>query len=349
MPPRAPGPHHWTVDLIPFPIEEAKPKPSARLEQLALEIADALEFMSAHFGPPVLKTLTVAPIPGTFGQGFPGLIYLSTVAYLEPGSRPAAVRSESEQAFFSDIIHAHETAHQWWGNVVAAATEEDDWLMEALANYSALLYIEERGSGGEVDRVLAQYRDRLLAKNRDGHTIESTGPIIWGPRLANSQAPSAWRTITYEKGSWIMHMLRCRLGDDRFLTMLGHLRREYEFRTVNTEQFRALAAEALPPKSFDPKLEAFFDQWVYSTGIPSIKMTSSVQGTAPDLRVAGVLTQSDVPEDFSTWIPIEVQFGKGKPLVRWVRTVTGRVPFSIAVRQTPTKVVLDPHGSVLRK
>jgi hypothetical protein len=345
-----PGDRRWTVDLAPFPDDDQrKPKPSDRLEQLAGEIAGGLEFMAAHFGPPVLKTLTVSPIPGTFGQGFPGLIYLSTLAYLDPRFRPSNVQTDMEQLFYSDILQAHETAHQWWGNVVAAASNEDDWLMESLANYSALLYLERLRDSHAVDQVLAGYRADLLVKNQAGHTIDSAGPIIWGDRLISSHTPNAWRVITYEKGSWIMHMLRRRLGDEQFLAMLGDLRNRYEFRTVTTEQFRELAAAALPPKSLDPKLEAFFDQWVYSTGIPSIRMTHSIQGKAPQLRVTGTVVQSDAPEDFSVLVPIEIQFAKGKPIVHWVRTVNGSVPFSVAVRQAPSKVVLDPDNSVLRK
>ena len=64
------------------------PDPMARLQSLASEVASALEFMASKFGPPTLPHLTVSPIPGTFGQGFPGLIYLSTLAYLKnlPGA-----------------------------------------------------------------------------------------------------------------------------------------------------------------------------------------------------------------------------------------------------------------------
>jgi hypothetical protein len=344
-----PGDRRWTVDLAPFPEEQHKPKPSEHLELLANEIAGSLEFMAAHFGSPVLKTLTVSPIPGTFGQGFPGLIYLSTLAYLDPRFRPPGMQTEMQQLFYSDILQAHETAHQWWGNVVAAAGDEDAWLMEALANYTALLYLERHKDSHALDQVLADYRTHLLAKNEAGHTVESAGPIIWGDRLISSRTPSAWRVITYEKGSWIMHMLRRRIGDEEFLTMLGNLRNRYEFRTVTTEQFREAAAAALPPKSLDPKLEAFFEQWVYSTGIPSIKMTHSVQGKAPQLRVTGTVVQSDAPEDFSVLVPVEIQFAKGKPVVRWVRTANGSVSFSVPVRQAPSKVVLDPDNSVLRK
>lgn len=352
VPPPQAGPagdRRWTVDLSPFPDERPRLDPMTHLEQLAGQIASGLEFMAGHFGPPVLKNLTVSPIPGTFGQGFPGLVYLSTLAYLDPRFRPVAMQSEMQRLFYSDIMHAHETAHQWWGNLVASAGAEDDWIMEALANYSALLYIEKTKGARSVDQVLEEYRSDLLKKTEGGGTVESSGPIIWGGRLNSSKTPDAWRVITYEKGSWIVHMLRRRLGDERFLAMLGQLRRQYQYQTLSTSEFRAVAASALPPKSFDPELEAFFEQWVYSTGIPSFKMTHSVQGKAPNLRVTGTIVQADAPEDFSTEVPVEIQFAKGKPVVKWVRTANGPAPFSVPVRQAPAKVLLDPGGAVLRR
>jgi aminopeptidase N len=303
--------------------------------------------MSEHFGPPPLKTLTVSPIPGTFGQGFPGLLYLSTITYLNPEHRPAGVRSEPQQTFFSEILSAHETAHQWWGNAVASAGYQDDWIMEGLANYSALLYLEKRKGARALESVLEQYKSHLVAKTEDGRRMDSAGPVIWGARLENSRVPGAWRTIIYEKGSWIMHMLRRRIGDERFLAMLGELRRRYQYRALTTEQFRQLAAQFLPPRSPDPQLEAFFDQWVYGTGIPTLRLNHSVRGKEPSVRITGTVTQTDADEDFSTYVPIEVQFSKAKPLTHWVRTAAGPVTFSLTVRQAPAKILLDPTYSVL--
>ena len=335
------------VDVIRMPVEPLRPNPTARLERLASEISAALEFMSAHFGPPPLKTLTVSPIPGAFGQGFPGLLYLSTITYLNPEERPASVRSESQQTFFSEILSAHETAHQWWGNVVTSAGYQDDWIMEALANYSALLFLEKRKGARALESVLTEYKNHLLAKTEEGRRTDSAGPVIWGARLENSRVPGAWRTIIYEKGSWIMHMLRWRTGDERFLAMLGEMRRRYQYRAITTEQFRLLAAQFLPARSPDPQLEAFFDQWVYGTGIPTLKFNHSVRGKAPSLRISGTVTQSDADEDFSVYVPIEVQFGKGRSVTHWVRTVAGPAPFSLTVRQAPSKILLDPANSVL--
>jgi len=333
------------VDVIapPAPL----PNPAARLRELAQEVAAAFEFMASVFGPPPTRTLTVSPIPGAFGQGFPGLVYLSTVSYLHPNLRPAGARGEFQELFYSDILQAHEIAHQWWGNTVASASDQDAWIMEALANYSALLYLEKRRGPKAVETALSEYRKRLLSKVEADRTLESMGPIVWGPRLVSSTAPDAWRAITYEKGSWIMHMLRRRLGDERFLAMLGELVKRYRQSSLSTEQFRALAAEFTPPGDPDPSLENFFENWVYSTGIPTIKLAYNLRGKAPALRLEIKVTQSGVDEDFSALVPLEVRFRAAKPLTRWVRTDSEPVTLSLTVRQAPQAVLLDPEDSVL--
>ena len=325
--------------LVRPPLQPA-PNSAGRLEELATEVASAFEFMAARFGPPPLKTLEVSPIPGAFGQGFPGLLYLSTMSYLHREDQAMAKLDSNLQSFFIDLLQAHETAHQWWGNVVITAGYHDEWLMEALANYSALLYLEKYNGRRMLDAALESYKTELLAKNENGRTVESAGPIVLGGRLASSLAPSAYARITYGKGSWIMHMLRALLGDDRFLAMLGELRRRYEWKTVSTEQFRQLAAEFLPPKSPDLKLEAFFEQWVYGTGIPTLKLSYAVHGQPPAVKVTGTISQADVDSEFSAQVPLEIYCGRSKQ-VKWLRTSSSPVRFTVELNGTPAKVSLD--------
>jgi hypothetical protein len=341
------GPPHREPQIMILP-PELPPDPERRLQEIASEIAAALEFMAARFGPPALPNLTVAPVPGRFGQGFPGLIYLSTMSYLAPQNKAIRALDAHGRLFFSDILQAHETAHQWWGNVVTSAGYHDEWLMEALADYSALLYLENKNGTQPVALALDSYKTNLL-QTVNGQTVEATGPIVLGMRLENSQTPTAYYNITYGKGSWIMHMLRRRMGDERFLAMLADLRKEYERKALSTEDFRLLAARFLPEKSADPQLENFFDQWVYGTGIPALKLNYSVKGKAGALRLNGTVTQSDVASDFSVLAPVEIQLGHGKTLTRWVQTADGAVTFSMALPQAPVKVQLDPHFSVLRR
>jgi hypothetical protein len=350
VPPPSPGlPRRRNDPLTTTMTLEALPSPVEHLHALAEEVASAMEFMAGKFGPPALPHLTVSPIPGTFGQGFPGLIYLSTLSYFKQLPSRLAGRTPSTEMFFLDVLQAHETAHQWWGNRVASATYRDNWLMEALANYSALMYLEKRRGARAMESMLENYRDLLLAKNEAGQVVDSTGPIVLGTRLESSIEPRAWRAITYGKGSWIMQMLRGRMGDERFTSLLAGICKRFDRKEISTEEFRALAASYLPPKSDDPKLETFFGQWVYGTGIPTVKMTYSVKGVAPNIKVVGTVTQSDVDEDFTALVPVEIQIARGKSVVHWVRTSETPATFTVPLKAAPLKVALDPHYALLRK
>jgi hypothetical protein len=323
--------------------------PLERLQTLASEVTAAIEFMTAKFGPPALPHITVSPIPGTFGQGFPGLIYLSTLSYLKtppPGNGPL---TQSQSLYFDDLLVAHEVAHQWWGNRVIASNYRDGWVMEALANVSALLYLETNKGPHATDVMLDSYRNSLLEKAPAGQTVESLGPIVFGLRLENSQFPPAYRTITYGKGTWIMQMLRRRMGDQRFCAMMVELLKRYDRRDLTTDEFRVLAAQFLPARSEDPQLTSFFDQWVYGTGIPNLKLSWSAKGKAPNIRLVGTVTQTGVVEDFTALAPVEIQPAHGPAITHWVRTSSDPVTFTVALDQPPAKVVLDPHNAVLRR
>jgi len=296
-----------------------------------------------------MKTLTVAPIPGTFGQGFPGLVYVSTFAYLDPAARPAALRNARERVFYSDMMVPHEVAHQWWGNIIGPQRSEDEWLLEALANYSCLMLLEKKKGAKEMESVLDNYRAELLSKNAEGAAYESAGPVVWGERLEGWPSGGAWRVITYGKGTWILHMLRRRMGDTAFLKLLAELRRRYEFKGVSTADFQALARELLPKGIGPDVIDTFFDNWVYSTGIPSFKLRYAVKGVAPPVKLSGTIEQSGAGEEFSADTPVEVQFAKGPPQTIWVRMAGDEKSFTANLRQVPIRVVIPEDGLLMRK
>jgi len=344
--PRHPGSRTRMPRLMPIPVDPEAPDPTEGLELLAGKVAGAFEFMREHFGPPPTPSLTVSPIPGTFGQGFAGMLYLSTMAYLSPEDRPPATREGYQDYFYNEILHAHETGHQWWGNVVTSAGYRDEWIMEALANYSALMLLENRRGSTELANVLNQYRERLLEKNDEGETLDSAGPIEWGRRLDSSQA-SAYRIITYEKGSWIVHMLRRRLGDERFLEMLGELCRRYRYRTLTTQEFRDHVASFVPGDMPDRSLEVFFDQWVHDTGIPELEFSHRIRGKVPRVRVTGSVTQSGVADYASVLAPVEFRFPGGESVIRWLRTSDEPVTFDLTFERRPESVEFNPGQSTL--
>ena len=113
---------------------------------------------------------------------------------------------------------------------------------------------------------------------------------------------------------------------------------------------RARGASYLPPKSEDPKLEGFFDQWVYGTGIPSLKMTYSVKGKAPALRVVGTIEQSGRGRGFQ-----RARAGGDPASARQDDHAVGaNGEFAGDLHggrhvNCPSKVLLDPRRSILRQ
>ncbi len=334
--------------LPTLPSTPAPPDPLGRLREVADDVSGCFQYFTSLFGAPAITTLTVAPVPGSFGQGFPGLVYLSTIAYIEPSERPFSMRSQQDQVFFSELIETHEVAHQWWGNVVVPAGYQDEWLLEGLANYSALLYLEKKKGPKAVEQVLASYRDDLLRKDpATGKSLESAGPITWGYRLQDSISGNAWRVITYEKGAWVYHMLRKRLGDENFLKMLAEMRRRFEFKPMSTEDLRTLAKDFLPAKVSKSSIDILFDNWVFSTGVPALKFQYSVKGVAPQLKISGTIEQSGVDNDFSAQVPIEIQYAKSPPQTIWVETSDEPATFTATLKEPPVKVTLGVGTTVL--
>jgi aminopeptidase N len=265
--------------------------------------------------------------------------------YMNPDNVRARAGSPIDEALMGELLRAHEAAHQWWGNIVATDSYHHEWLMESLANYSALMFLESRMGPGAVEKVLDVYRAELLEKGPDGATAESRGPIVEGRRLESFTLPEAASAVLYGKGTWIMHMLRRRLGDANFTKMLGELRRRYEWKIVTTDDFRKLCAEFLPAGATDKTLTDFFDQWVYDTGVPTLKLTYSVVGR----KLTGTVTQTDAPKDFSVSVPVEIRVTGAKPFVKLVRTANGPVKFTVDLPALGAKATLDPGWSVLRR
>ena len=103
----------------------------------------------------------------------------------------------------------------------------------------------------------------------------------------------------------------------------------------------------MPRGSDDPKLENFFEQWVYGTGIPDLKLAHNVAGKAPKLKLRATIIQTGVPDDFSISVPVEITLPGRKPLIQWVRTSSEPVTLSIDVPRKPSKVSLAPGQAIL--
>ncbi len=341
------------IPLVSVPLKAADVT-----EHFARDAGQSVEFFARTFGPLPYGRVAISPIPGSFGQGWPGLVYLSTLAFFLPYESVNQPVSKTTEIFYRSLLRSHELAHQWWGNVVVPATYRDEWLVESLSNYAALMFLETRKGGErEVKLTLERSRDELLRKGPEDDAAERAGPPVLGYRLNSSRAPTGVDLVMYKKGTWIIHMLRQLMRDPKtgsdaaFFRFLRALRDSGEQNSLSTAEFRKLAEKfVVPSANLDAgtSLEWFFDQWVYSSGIPEVQVKSTTQMRSGKTRVTGSVTLSGVEDGFSLPLPIYAQNLRGQTLLLGIVPVTGKeTNFSFIVAAAPQRVVVDPQGGLL--
>ena len=189
-----------------------KPDPARETQQIADQAANTIQFLSSELDPFPYLNLEITQLPGMLSQSWPGLIYLSSTAFLTPDERRAlGVRDPYVELLLSRLMLTHETAHQWWGDAVDWVSYRDEWIVEALANYSALVMLDKQHPG-DMRTALTYYRGELLRETRNG-IIADAGPVTLGHRLTSSKFPDAYERVLYGRGTWLIHMLRTMLRE----------------------------------------------------------------------------------------------------------------------------------------
>jgi aminopeptidase N len=157
---------------------------------------------------------------------------------------------------YARIVNVHELGHQWWGDWVTCAEWEEIWLNEGFASYSEALWVEhEYGEDGLAWYVWDDQRESYMAwKEYEGEFALYDPDYMWGGTV-------------YDKGSFVLHMLRFVLGDDAFFAGLARYGEAHGHDVATTEDLRA-AMEA----EHGDDLDWFFDEWVYRAGEPSYRV-----------------------------------------------------------------------------
>ncbi len=344
----------------PMALPDIPPSPAAVLRQLGLDIADAVRFCERFNGPFPFDRLAVSQIPGTFGQGWPGLLYLSTLSFLTPEAQRRAGLSARAQEHFTEIVPYHEVAHQWWGNLVGWDSYRDQWIHEGLANYIALLYADTRKTPERaLTAWLERYRRELTARAPgQAEPADDAGPLVLGYRLRSSKSPDAFDRVVYGKGAWVFHMLHMMLrdpaaknADARFVELLRGLLESHRNGVLTTEDLQR-AVERVMTSAMTLEgtrsMDWFFDQWVRSTGIPHYSVEFAVQAQAKGFLVRGTLKQSGVPEDFLAGVPLYAARPGSKPVLLGTVVTSGeRTPFQFVSPVRPKRIVIDPQLTLL--
>lgn len=228
----------------------------------------------------------------------------------------------SEEQLFDLIVH--ELAHQWYGNTVSLKSWEDIWLNEGMATYAEWLALEER-YGIERPLNIRKQRERVL---------------LYSPRetpLAFPNQDEMFSIESYDKGAWIFHMLRQRIGDETFFELIRLWVEWYAERPVTTDDFFQLA-ESISGQD----LTQFRRQWLESPDMPRyiLYWTTDEDGLQ-------ILACNQGPTAYRLNLPLQVINDKSQSIFLSfsidLTNDTAYLPLEVA----PQYIVPDPTQQVL--
>ncbi|NDE10170.1 MAG: M1 family peptidase [Chitinophagia bacterium] len=283
-----------------------------------------LEFYSAYVGPYAYEKLANIQTPSVNG----GMETSSAIFYgedLVTGKRDERIRN----------IVIHEIAHQWFGNAVTETTWDDAWLSEGFATFFTLLFIENEYGKEEYKKGISKAKKTVFDLS-----LKIPDFSIVGNRTAEKEAVT--NGLTYQKGAWILHMLRDLLGEKSFQRGIRTYYGKYFNSNTSTDEFR-IEME----KASGKDLKVFFKQWLYQPINPAINAVWKYDAAVKKITIQ--LTQSQ-SGDFLFNTPVEVGYyktGSTTPTILKMNLSRKQELFSFSVPSAPERVELDPRNILL--
>jgi aminopeptidase N len=258
---------------------------------------------------------------------FGGMENASAIFYFE-GS--VTGRNEVE-----DLL-AHEIAHQWFGDMASEKSFPHLWLSEGFATYLTDIYWQYKyGEKDFVKRLQEERREVVEFVKLNNHpVVDSLSPFM---DLLNANS--------YQKGGWVLHMLRNEVGDSTFHKIIQSYYQGYKGGNADTRNFEAVAE-----KVSGRDLKWFFDQWLYLPGIPKLTVEWKLDGKEIKVNLKQTTSQA-------YRFPLEVGLvsSDGKMVVEKFTVTSKDNEVKIETPFTPARLILDPstnllfEGSVVRK
>jgi aminopeptidase N len=230
-------------------------------------------------------------------------------------------------------VVAHEIAHQWFGDSVTESTWSDLWLSEGFATYFAGVFVQRHEGETAFKSYMKEAADdvfRFEQQQRIPLHDKNTENLF---KLLNAN--------NYQKGAWVLHMLRQQLGDKAFFSGIRNYYLMHKDGVASSDDLRSALESAS-----QTKLDAFFASWVYGTGHPvyDVDWNWDEQGKLLQVR----LRQSQSEPAFQNWLPIQVTTSAGSERIMLKPTTKESVQ-EFPMATAPTSVVVDPDNTVLKE
>ena len=281
-----------------------------------------LEFYSNYVGPYAYEKLANIQTPSVNG----GMETSSAIFYgedLVTGKRDERTRN----------VVIHEIAHQWFGNAITETTWDDAWLSEGFATFFTLLFIENEYGKEEYTKGIIKARKSVYDMS-----VKMPNFSIVSERTAEKEDVTSG--ITYQKGAWVIHMLRDLIGEKNFKKGIQNYYAKYFNANTNTDEFRT-EMEKVSGKN----LKLFFKQWLYQPINPTINASWTYDASAKKLKIR--LNQA---QQFLYNVPVEIGYykkGANTPTILSMNLKDKDQVFSFPLAAAPEKLELDPRNVLL--
>jgi aminopeptidase N len=228
-------------------------------------------------------------------------------------------------------LMAHEIAHQWFGNSATENSWNHVWLSEGFATYFAVLYQEMVFGDEKRKEEVALDREVVI-----DYYQKNPSPVV---DYSITNPKKVLNRNTYQKGSWVLHMLRHKLGDEVFWKGIRMYYKTYKDSNAMTSDFQKIMEEVS-----GEELQEFFDQWIYIKGYPELKWSWKYKNDKLHISVK----QEQKHHSFK--FPIEFGIETGREMKIYSFEVQDKsAKFEIELEEEPEKVEIDPETWLLFK
>ncbi len=230
-----------------------------------------------------------------------------------------------------ESLLAHEITHQWFGDMASEKTFAHLWLSEGFATYFTHLYIADKYGTDSLNHEMQDDRRQVIAYAKySGHPVVDS----------ISQPRSLLNPNSYQRGSWVLHMLRRELGDTIFHEIIRSYYEKYKGKNADTKNFESVAE-----KVSGKKMDTFFNQWLYTPDIPDLKITWHYSES--EKKVLLTLEQIQKSGIFQFPIDIEISTNLAEKDFQKLWVSQAKQTFSFPVSSKPASVIADPYTSLL--